>query len=137
MSHFLDEWKNQSEENARAVFEEDFILDVTEKMFGELERQGKTKADLAASMNKSKAYVTQILNGSRNMTLRTLADIAYALDMKPVFNLSKDGEGWQTIQVKVIPSSSKVVATPKQNMQWCTANVISFDECRSSIRRAA
>ena len=33
------------------------------------------------------AYITQLLNGSRNMTLRTLSDIAFALDVEPRFEI--------------------------------------------------
>ncbi|MCA9457887.1 MAG: helix-turn-helix transcriptional regulator [Nitrospira sp.] len=137
MNHFLDKWENQSEENAMAVFEEDFILDVTEKLFEEMERQGKSKADLATRMNKSKAYITQILNGSRNMTLKTLADIAYALNMKPMFNLSKDGEGWQTIQIKVVPDMGNKFTISQQYNQWSNGDAISMDKYRTRIEHAA
>ena len=43
--------------------------------------------DLAEAMGRSNAYITQILNGSRNMTLRTLSDIAFALDVEPRFEI--------------------------------------------------
>lgn len=65
------------------IAQEKLILDVTESVFEQLELQGKSKADLAKCMNRSNAYITQILNGSRNMTLRTLADIAFALGVEP------------------------------------------------------
>ena len=39
-----------------------------------------TKAELARRLNKSRAWVTQLLSGQTNMTLRTLADVAFALD---------------------------------------------------------
>ncbi len=41
-------------------------------------REGITKAALARRLGKSKAYVTQALSGGRNMTLRTLAEFAWA-----------------------------------------------------------
>ena len=69
------------------IAQEKLILDVTESVFEQLELQGKSKADLAKCMNRSNAYVTQILNGSRNMTLRTLADIAFALGVEPRFEI--------------------------------------------------
>lgn len=78
--------------------EEDLIIAVTEAIAAEMHRQGKTKADLATHLGKSKAYVTQLLCGSRNMTLRTLADIAFALGRRPEVLLAagdKDNR-WET-----------------------------------------
>jgi transcriptional regulator with XRE-family HTH domain len=45
-----------------------------------MDAQGVTKADLARRVGKSRAYVTQSLSGDRNMTLRTFAGLADALD---------------------------------------------------------
>jgi transcriptional regulator with XRE-family HTH domain len=44
-----------------------------------LKEKGLSKADLAARLGKSKAFVTQILNGRANMTLRTISDVMCAL----------------------------------------------------------
>jgi transcriptional regulator with XRE-family HTH domain len=38
-----------------------------------------SKADLAGRLNKSRAWVTQLLSGKANMTVRTLAEVAYTL----------------------------------------------------------
>lgn len=42
--------------------------------------QGVSKADLARRLNKSRAWVTQLLSGRANVTVRTLAEVAFALD---------------------------------------------------------
>jgi transcriptional regulator with XRE-family HTH domain len=42
--------------------------------------QNVSKADLARRLNKSRAWVTQLLSGKANMTVRTLAEVAYTLD---------------------------------------------------------
>ena len=39
--------------------------------------QNLSKADLARRLNKSRAWVTQLLSGKANMTVRTLAEVAY------------------------------------------------------------
>src|ERR1035438_4247791 len=41
--------------------------------------QNLTKADLARRLNKSRAWVTQLLSGKTNMTVRTLAEVVYTL----------------------------------------------------------
>lgn len=93
----LQTWLDEATEHQRAFAEEQLILDVTEAIWAELDRQGITKAELAARLGKSKAYVTQLLNGSRNMTLRTLADIAFALGVEARFVLCDEewsDNGW-------------------------------------------
>jgi len=44
-----------------------------------MEQQGVSKAELARRLGRSRAYVTRLLSGSANMTVRTLAEVAYAL----------------------------------------------------------
>ncbi len=79
MGSMLTEWLNQTEQNKVLLVEEELILASTEQIWELLERKGLTKADLAERMGKSRAFVSQILSGTRNMTLRTLADVAFAL----------------------------------------------------------
>lgn len=86
----------------KEICQEKLILDVTESVFEVLEKQGKSRADLAASMGRSAAYVSQLLNGTRNMTLRTLADIAYALNIEPRIEIGFrdqlcDDENWMSL----------------------------------------
>lgn len=68
-----------SPENRRLLREEELILTVAELFWRELERTGVTRAALAERLDKSPGFVTQILSGDRNLTLRTLADVADAL----------------------------------------------------------
>jgi len=44
-----------------------------------MQEQGVSKAELARRLGRSRAYVTRLLSGSANMTIRTLAEVAYAL----------------------------------------------------------
>jgi transcriptional regulator with XRE-family HTH domain len=44
----------------------------------EMAEQDLTKAELAKRLGKSRAFVTQVLSGQRNLTLRTFADLAWA-----------------------------------------------------------
>jgi transcriptional regulator with XRE-family HTH domain len=52
-----------------------------------LEETNISKADLAKKMGVTKGHISQTLKGSRNMTLRTLADICFALDCQPTLRL--------------------------------------------------
>ena len=59
--------------------QEEFILAATELIFSLMEEAGITKAELARRVGRSRGYLTQVLDGTRNMTLRTLAELAAAL----------------------------------------------------------
>ena len=49
----------------------------------ENERRGLTRAEIARILGKNKSVITRKFTGTSNMTLETLADLAYALD-RPV-----------------------------------------------------
>ena len=58
---------------------EGFIGDTAELIWRMLVRRNMKQADLARKLNKSPAFVSQLLNGKANMTVRTLAEVVYAL----------------------------------------------------------
>jgi len=66
-------------EYERLVAQETLIADATELICDVMERQGVSRLDLARRLGKSKGFVSQILTGERNMTLRTFADVLFAL----------------------------------------------------------
>jgi len=72
-------FKTSSEENRRLLLQEELILEVTEALARALEEQGLQKQELAKRLGKTKGYVTQLLSGGKNLTLRTLAAVADAL----------------------------------------------------------
>ena len=47
------------------------------------------KKIIADRLKKSKAFVSQLLNGSRNMTLRSLADIAHCVGYRVTLTLER------------------------------------------------
>lgn len=55
--------------------------------------QNVTKAGLARRLNKSRAWVTQLLSGKANMTIRTLAEVAHALEAE--VQLHAQSPGWK------------------------------------------
>ena len=69
----------KDKEFARLMAQEDVIMGVTEDFCKILEEDKITRSKLAGIMGKTKGYVSQLLNGRRNITLRVLSDIAYYL----------------------------------------------------------
>jgi transcriptional regulator with XRE-family HTH domain len=62
--------------------QERLILYVTETIVGLLADSRTTRQELADRLGKSKGYVSHLLSGERNMTLRTLADLGHALGFR-------------------------------------------------------
>lgn len=73
----------------RLLLQEALILDVTEALARELQEQNMSKKELAEKLGKTKGYVSQILGGGRNLTLRTIADVADALSCRAHILLKK------------------------------------------------
>ncbi|MFZ0051817.1 MAG: helix-turn-helix transcriptional regulator, partial [Desulfobaccales bacterium] len=57
-------------------------MEVTETLCELLEKEGVSRKELADRLGKSKGFVSQLLNGGRNLTLRTVADILHVLGYK-------------------------------------------------------
>lgn len=66
-------------EAMRLFQQERAILEVTERICELMEEKGVSRTELAARLGKTKGHVSQLLDGSRNLTLRTLADVFTAL----------------------------------------------------------
>jgi transcriptional regulator with XRE-family HTH domain len=75
-----ERFESSSPDNRRLLREEELIVGVAEAIWREMEKQDVSRAALAKLLGKTPGYVTQILSGERNLTLRTLADVADALD---------------------------------------------------------
>jgi transcriptional regulator with XRE-family HTH domain len=70
---------SSSVQNRRLLRQEELILKAATALSELLERQGITKVELAKRLGRTKGFVTQILAGDKNLTLRTIADVADAL----------------------------------------------------------
>lgn len=56
------------------------IIDLNEKIVSKMEELRINRAELAKRLGVSKAFVTKLLNGSPNMTIKTMIAVALALD---------------------------------------------------------
>lgn len=111
----LTEWLDESPEHSRAFLEEGLILEATEAICGAMEKRCMSKAALAGRLGTSKAYVTQLLNGNRNMTLRTFASIAFALNMTPAMALKEDLASSKQNERMDRARQSRTAVTPVSN----------------------
>ena len=89
---------------------ETLMAEASEVIARLMAEQNVSKADLARRLNKSRAWVTQLLNGKANMTVHTLAEVVYALDAEvklhaqpPSWKMTGKtaGTGWQPVVFKM------------------------------------
>jgi DNA-binding phage protein len=70
--------------NDRIYEQERLLVEATELIANAMETTQMKRGELARRLGRSKAYVTQILSGNRNLTLRTVADVCWALNCRVV-----------------------------------------------------
>lgn len=91
----------------RMVRQEELILDVTNKLTEALEKAGITKSELAKRIERSPGFVSHVFGGGRNLTLRTISDIAAALSLRPALQLSPDTKSALVRHRSPLPSASR------------------------------
>jgi transcriptional regulator with XRE-family HTH domain len=85
----------EDEEGRRVLEQERLILEVTEAVAALMRSQKVSRAELARRIEKSPAFVTKMLRGDNNFTLRTLSDIFFAMDRSVHVSLGEIGDdGW-------------------------------------------
>lgn len=81
-----------------------------------MEEQRVSKAELARRMGRSRAWVTQLLSGSANMTVRTLGEVTFHLGSTVRFLSSDTRSGlWssEASYVSLVTSTSRGKSTIK------------------------
>lgn len=80
----------QTPEDKRLFAQEEAILDFTELVCEIMNRDGVSRSELASRLGKSKGYVSQLLAGESNMTIRTMSDLMHALGFTLRFNATSN-----------------------------------------------
>jgi transcriptional regulator with XRE-family HTH domain len=65
-----------------AYYEEGLVVDVAARVIDAMEARSVTRSELARRLDVSPAYITKILRGHANLSLESLAKVAFALDLK-------------------------------------------------------
>jgi transcriptional regulator with XRE-family HTH domain len=69
-----------TEQDRRRYAQNSLIVDTAITINAALESREISQKDLALRLNRTEGFISQILSGGANLTLRTLADVAYGLD---------------------------------------------------------
>ena len=86
----LEEKLTKMPDGKKLYRQEQTILEVTELICQLLEEQNVTREELAIRLNKTKEYVTKMLDGRINLTIRMISDIFFVLNNKVHILLEED-----------------------------------------------
>jgi transcriptional regulator with XRE-family HTH domain len=79
MTRTLVEKYVEDPERMRLYQQERAIYEITELIESVMEAEGVSRATLAKRLGKSKGWITQLLDGETNKTIRTVADVLAVL----------------------------------------------------------
>lgn len=96
MTDLISLWIESDKEYEKEFRRQELIIEVAEAVSKRMEEKQVKRSALAKLLGKTTSFVTQILTGSRNMTLSTVSDLAFALDAKVRIEISdsSDDNGW-------------------------------------------
>ena len=117
----LGQWVEASEEARKLFTKEALLLDVTEAIWEAMEKRGLNKVQLADALGTSKSNITQLLDGTRNMTLGTLSDLAFVLGLRVNVRLCDKSEmvSWEHVEA-VLTKGTRMAFQPIEvaNDKW-------------------
>lgn len=108
-------------EDSRGLRQEELIVEVTEALARALATSGIAKSDLAARLGKTKGFVSQVLGGGRNLTLRTLADFAGAIGCRVRVDLSPRAAPPRRTRAATAPAARPAQSVPSERPAGPTA----------------
>ena len=88
-----------------------------------MRERGLTRADLASRMGVSPGRISQVLSGGENLTLRTLASIATALDARFEMDLRPREAGNGTVDATPRPAPEAAERPPTRTPSFGRASV--------------
>lgn len=115
----------KDEEFRRLFAQEDLIMEVTETLCELLENEKVSRKELADRLGKSKGFISQLLNGGRNLTLRTVADILHVLGYRVYLTPFKEGEQRQAsnvIELRTTYTLPKSPVVTRQSFEFTFAD---------------
>jgi len=116
MSDSLMKRLTATPEGMRLYQQERAIQEVTDLICLLMAEQDVSRAELARRIGKTKGYVTQLLDGRTNMTIRTISDVCLALDHAVHFQ-----DGSLDATVSDDPLLTMTISCPQQEYLMLTS----------------
>jgi len=117
---------------------ESLALEAAETIATLMAKRKTSRADLAKRLGKSRAWVTQMLSGKANLTIRTLAEVAHALDagiaLKAAAYPAKPARQEHAVPATPAAPALNRRTAPRRPLQLSPAAAASQSSVRSSRR---
>jgi len=128
MSKLLIDKLTETKEGLRLYQQERTIVEITELICRLMEEYGISRSDLAARLKKTKGYISQLLDGDANMTVRTVSDLLTALGFQLNATASPLNVEWGAFDSELLDpliSADQIQAQAEcaYNMSWDTTPV--------------
>ncbi len=120
------EWFDGSDDQERKklVAQEKVLFTAAETIYQAMQERQVGKSELADLVNKKPAFITRVLKGDHNITLKTLAELATALDRQVVLEFKETGLNdlvWEEVN-----NDKNIVPFPTASTQAHTIKVNDF-----------
>ncbi len=120
------EGQNTTDDEIRLFTQEKTIVEVTEMICALMQQMGVTKSELASRLGKTKGFVSQLLDGESNMTLRTVSDVLFAMGKELRTGVDNVASGspvqWRVSTVQSGPSHEQAFLNLEGAGFWQHAN---------------
>lgn len=113
---------------------ERLLFNATEDILLAMQDSQMSRADLAKKLGQSKSHVSKLLDGTRNMTLRTLSDIAYALGAEAKVVIFRNGVD---VSFQVAPRRNWTKNTDVSHVKNDTKHIVSITIDLAETKKAS
>lgn len=87
------------------------MLDFICELHAEMTRQGKTIPDLAATIKSSPVYITKVLEGETNLTIKSMVKLSHALGCRLHLQMAPDAYKGSWIHAATKPSHNALTTS--------------------------
>lgn len=112
------------------------LLELSEQICIQLEDLNWSKKDLAQKMNVSQAFVTKLLNGKNNYTLKTLVKVAKTINLNINIRFEKEDEQKESLQESSSSwlVSDEIIECENNNPIWIPdGNILSIQRMSNEL----
>lgn len=109
---------------SQIYWEERAILDFTEDLLSIMKKKGLSKKELAKKLETAPAFVSKLLRGNNNYTLKTMVKVARALDARLKIHIRPDERiDWASVPAREVVARTALDVSKEY-----------FEDCRYHFR---
>lgn len=136
--------KSSTEDIQALMNQEDFLAEISERLYLEMQASGFNEKDLALALSKDESYVAGVVNGFANITVRELADVFTVFKKLISLNLvgvrQRKAKANEFVSIDVPCRRPRefdrvtMIFEKKESRFEAQVNFVVFDELKSSVR---